>query len=157
MTDFAPGWTKPWLAPMFRHPSLSITLLALLGWLFLRKSESVQDQIAECAEKAWLGRTPPAPPRGAAIRKKVRNVLATIYQFFTRWIVPALFGVGTWLFLVALAVVTLPLSLLAIWALIRFLREDANATTTPTGAITPGGGGKVFHDDFGDERRRAAA
>jgi uncharacterized protein (DUF2235 family) len=156
VTDFAPGWTKPWLAPMFRHPSLSITLLALLAWLFLRKSDSVQDQIAECAEKAWLGRTPPTPPRGAAIRKKVRDVLASIYQVFSRWIVPALFGIGTLLFLVALAVVTLPISLLALWALLRFLREDANATT-PTGAATPDGSGQAAIRDGDSSGQRAVA
>ncbi|MGE0751093.1 MAG: DUF2235 domain-containing protein [Variibacter sp.] len=130
----APRWAMLWIEPMFRHPSLSIVLVALLAWLFLKKSEDAQDTIAEYAEKAWLGRRPPAPPRFARLRRKLRGIVAAAYHWFASWVMPALFGVGTLLFLITLAVVTLPLSLLALVPLYRFLREDASPTAASGGA-----------------------
>ena len=46
-------WAAPWLKSFAYHPTLFLLSATLLAWLFLRKSQLLQEEIFRRAEYAW--------------------------------------------------------------------------------------------------------
>jgi uncharacterized protein (DUF2235 family) len=51
--DFLPGWANFWMNSFADHPAIFIVCAPLLLWLFVRKSQQLQDQVFARAEYAW--------------------------------------------------------------------------------------------------------
>jgi hypothetical protein len=131
----APGWTKLWLQSFEGYPVTVGILALILAWLFFLKSDQLQAQIARRAEYAWADYkriTPvPAPDPGLSDRvaRFMRTYVVDVMHYFVRVIVPLFFGLFTWLLLIAVVVITFPLSLYALYKFWKFVRGgDAEAT-----------------------------
>jgi hypothetical protein len=131
----APGWAKFWLDAFKEYP-VTIGILALiLAWLFFRKSDQLQAQIARRAEYAWAGykriaaAPAPVPAMSDHIARFMRTYVQNAMHFIVRRIIPFFFGLFTWLLLIVIVVITFPLSLYALYRFWKFVRgNEAEAT-----------------------------
>ena len=131
----APGWTKLWLESFKNYPVTVGILALILAWLFFLKSDQLQAQIARRAEYAWAGYKriaavpAPVPAMSDHIARFMRTYVQNAMHFIVRRIIPFLFGLFTWLLLIAAVVITFPLSLYALYKFWRFVRgNEAEAT-----------------------------
>ena len=124
----APGWAAFWLDAFKDYPVTIGILVLILAWLFFRRSDELQAQIARRAEYAWANykRIAPVPQPKAGISdhfaRFMRTYVRNAVHYVVRVIVPVGFALLTWLLLLVAVVITFPLSLYFIYKFWRFVR-----------------------------------
>jgi uncharacterized protein (DUF2235 family) len=101
-----PSWTAQWFASFAAHPAVFIVAAGALLWLFVRKSDLIQQEVFARAEYAWRGLVsapaaprPNVPPPGRSwtdsIARGLRtNRFARALHFAVAWrLVPFLFAI----------------------------------------------------------------
>jgi hypothetical protein len=137
-----PAWSAIWVTSYVQYPIITITLAAALALLFFILSGKIQYAIFDRAERAWWNTKHGAPPPPPGVRlfdivaRVARTYFAWLYSLVDQRLLPLLLGLGTGLFILALAVVTFPFSMIPIIRFFRFLR-GTDVSTTGVGTPDP--------------------
>jgi uncharacterized protein (DUF2235 family) len=119
--QIAPVWTQFWINSFAGHPALFVLCGVTVLWLFIKKSQLLQEQVLARAELMWRSPAEAGAPKWAPgwidrILRAIRanEIVINIYLYLARHIIPALFA-----FLVALPIGCV--ALLFLWP--KFWRE----------------------------------
>jgi hypothetical protein len=114
-----------------------VTLAGVLIWLFFWESAAIEADIEAFAGYAWAGRKPDGGNPFDWIANKLRTYFVWLYRAVARHIIPGAFGITVLVGLILLIAVTLPVSLIPLAMLFRFLR--GKPTAARDSAATAGG------------------
>jgi uncharacterized protein (DUF2235 family) len=100
---FLPGWAAFWVESFARHPALFLFCALLVAWLFLRKSQLIQEQVCARTYYAWShvkrgsGSKAAKPASGwmdpIVRRLRTNRFIAALYRGYSRHVLPFLFAV----------------------------------------------------------------
>jgi uncharacterized protein (DUF2235 family) len=102
-----PAWVTVWLQSFGNHPSIFLLCGLSVLWLFVRKSQLLQEQVFVRAEYAWRRIAPNAPGNATKVHEKVptstwtdpivrrvrtNRAAVAVYGWLSRRVVPMLFA-----------------------------------------------------------------